>query len=123
MVTVFRTVYFCAIALSFSAAALVTTSLFIQDRAPQSVEFLGISLAVTGFFLTLGVLLYGIQRHVAAIAAVTRGRDDEAAEKLGSNVTWLVAYLLLGGSILSAVLGFLTYVILARIDQGFAVFG
>jgi hypothetical protein len=32
-------------------------------------------------------------------------------------------YLLVGGAFLCAVLGVMTYAILARIDQGFAVFG
>jgi len=36
---------------------------------------------------------------------------------------WLLAYLLAGGACLCAVLGIMTYAILARIDQGFAVFG
>jgi hypothetical protein len=35
----------------------------------------------------------------------------------------LVAYLVAGGLLVCAVLGLLTHVILARIDQGFAVFG
>jgi len=84
---------------------------------------LGISLAVTGIFLTIGVFLYGVQRHVAAIAVLVRGHHGETAEDLRSNVKGLVAYLLIGGILLAAFLGFLTYAILARIDQGFAVFG
>lgn len=123
MVVLFRAVYMVAMALSLSAGALVTASLFIADRAPQSGTFLGISLVVTGIFLTLGVLLFGIQRHVAAIAAVARRRDDDTATAVKPDVTRLVAWLLLGGGMLAAMLAVLTYAILARIDQGFAVFG
>lgn len=123
MVVLFRAVYMVAMALSLSAGALVTASLFIADRAPQSGTFLGISLVVTGIFLTLGVLLFGIQRHVAAIAAVARRRDDDTATAVKPDVTRLVAWLLLGGGMLVAMLAVLTYAILARIDQGFAVFG
>ncbi|MEX5728708.1 hypothetical protein Ga0609869_002061 [Rhodovulum iodosum] len=64
-----------------------------------------------------------MQRHVAAIAAVAQRRDDETADALRPDVTRLVAYLLLGGGMLAAILAVLSYAILARIDQGFAVFG
>ena len=121
MLAVFRAVYLCAIALCVTAAALVTASLFIADRAPQSGTFRGISLAVTGFFLTLGLLLFGIRRHAAAIAAIAG--DGAHAADLRTHATRLVVFLLLGGALLLTILAFLTYAILARIDQGFAVFG
>ncbi|TCO71563.1 hypothetical protein [Rhodovulum euryhalinum] len=123
MVVLFRAVYLVAMAFSLSAGALVTASLFIADHAPQSGTFLGISLAVTAIFLTLGVLLFGIQRHVAAIAVVARRSDDPTAQNLRPDVARLVAYLLAGGVLLAAMLGVVTYAILARIDQGFAAFG
>ena len=123
VVAAFRAVYVCAIALCFTAGALVTASLFIPDRAPQSGVFLGISLAVIAFFLTLGVLLHGIRSHVASIAAEARRHDDRTAGQLAAHASRLMVYLLLGGALLCAILGILTYAILARIEQGFAVFG
>jgi hypothetical protein len=124
MVVVFRLVYLCAALLSSAAGALVIASFFIPDRAPRSVEFLSIHLAVGAIFLGVGVLLFGIQRHVAGIAALAAyGHDAETAQVLAVHLNRLVAYLLAGGAFLCAVLGAMTYGILERIDQGFAVFG
>jgi hypothetical protein len=103
---------------------LVVASFFIPDRAPRSTEFLGIHLAVGAVFLGLGVLLLGLQRHVAGIAALAAyGHDAETAQELAAHLNRLLAYLLAGGAFLCAVLGAMTYGILERIDQGFAVFG
>jgi hypothetical protein len=123
VIALFRGVFFCAIALSFTAGGLVTASFFIPDRAPQSGWYIGVHLVVTGAFLLLGVLLYGIQRHVAAIATFTRRSEDAGDRDLRHDVNRLLAYLIAAGIILGAILGLMTYVILARIDQGFAVFG
>jgi hypothetical protein len=123
MIAAFRMVYFCAIALSASAGTLVTASLFIADRAPQSGTFLGISIVITAFFLVLALVLYGVQRHVAAIAGLVKRGHHQNKPEIASNVTRLVAYLLTGGGILAIILGVITYAIAARIDQGFAVFG
>jgi hypothetical protein len=123
VVVVFRLLYFCAGLFAISAGALVIASLSIQDRAPQSTEMLGVHLAVGATFLGVGALLLGIQRHVAGIAAVAYGKVGESARELTTHVKRLLAYLLAGGALLCGVLGLMTYVILARIDQGFAVFG
>jgi hypothetical protein len=71
----------------------------------------------------VGVLLLGVQRHVAGIAALTYGHDGEPARELASHVSRLLAYLLAGGTFLCVVLGATTYGIVQRIGQGFAVFG
>ena len=84
---------------------------------------LGIHVAVAVIYLGLGGLLLGIQRHVADIAALVYDQEGETARKLTTPVSRLLVYLLVGGTFLCAVLGLMTYVILARIDQGFAVFG
>ena len=123
MVGAFRLLYVCSALLSIAAGALVIASLFIADRAPQSSEFLGIHLAVGAVFLGVGVLLLGIQRHVAGIAALSHGHHGETAPNLAIHVSRLLAYLIAGGAFLCAVLGLMTYGILARIDEGFAVFG
>jgi hypothetical protein len=124
MVVAFRLVFLCAALLSGAAGALVILSLFIQDRAPQSTATLGIHLTVGVVFLGVGVLLLGIQRHVAGTAALAAyGHDAETAQELAAHLSRLLAYLLAGGAFLCAVLGVMIYGILARIDQGFAVFG
>ena len=123
MVVVFRLVYLCAALVSSAAGVLVILSLFIQDRAPQSTVMLGIHLTVGAIFLGVAVLLLGIQRHVAGVAALGYGHDGERAQDLMGHLNRLLAYLLVGGAFLCAVLGIMTYGILTRIDEGFALFG
>ena len=123
MVAAFRLFYLCAALLASTAGALVIASRFIADRAPQGTEFLGIHLAVGAVFLGVGVLLFGVQRHVAGIAALARGQDSEPAHELAAHVRRLLAYLIAAGAILCAVLCAMTYGIVERIGQGFAVFG
>jgi hypothetical protein len=82
VVVVFRLLYLCAAILSSAAGALVIASLFIEDRAAQGTEMLGIHLAVSAVFMG------------------------------GA-----------GGALLCPVLAVMTYAILARLGQGFAVFG
>jgi hypothetical protein len=121
---VFRLVYLCAALLSSAAGVLVVASFFIPGRAPQYTGFLGIHLAVGIVFLGVGVLLFGIQRHLAGIGALTaQGHAAETAQELAAHLRRLLAYLLAGGALLCAVLAAMTYGIVDRIDQGFAVFG
>ena len=123
MIVVFRLLYLCAALLATAAGMLVIASFFIADRAPQSAEFIGIHLAVGAVFLGVGVVLLGVQRHVAGITGLACGSDGEQGRELATHVSRLLVYLLVGGAFLCAVLGVMTYAILARIDQGFAVFG
>ena len=123
LVHVLRLIYVGSALLSMAAAVLVTASLFIASRTPQSTKSLGISLVVSAVFVGVGVALFGIQRHVAAIAAATRGQGGEPAQELAAHLRRLLTYLLAGGAFVCMVLALLAYAILARIDQGFAVFG
>jgi len=84
---------------------------------------LGIHLTVGAVFFGVVVLLLGTQRHVAGVAALAYGHDGERAQDLMAHLNRLLAYLLVGGAFLCAVFGMMTYGILTRIDQGFAVFG
>ena len=59
MLALFRTVFFCAITLSFSAGALIAASFFIADRAPQSDWYIGVHLVVTEVFFRLGSCCLG----------------------------------------------------------------
>ena len=123
MVIAFRLVYLWAAVLATASGVLVTASLFIAERAPSSGEFLGISLVVSACFLGVGAVLFGVERHVACIADPTSRGDGEGARQLSTQVSRLLAYLLAGGILVMTVLALATYGILARIDQGFAVFG
>ena len=84
---------------------------------------LGIHLAVGLVFLGVGTLLFGIQRHVGGIAALTHRLQDKTGGELARHVGRLLAYLLAGGAFLCVVFGLMTYGILERIGQGVAVFG
>jgi hypothetical protein len=123
LVVVFRVLYIGACLLSIAAGALVIASHFIPERAPQSTDFLGIHLAVSAIFLVVGIVLFGIERHLDGIAAMVLGHDGETARELVTHVNRLLAYLIAGGAFLCTVLGSITYAIMERIDQGFAVFG
>jgi hypothetical protein len=124
MVAVFRFLYRCAAILSGAAGVLVIASFFIPDRALHSTEFLGIHLGVGAVYLSLGFLLLGIQRHVVGIAALAaRVHDAGTGRELSAHLSRLLAYLLAGGAFLCAVFAAMTFGILERIDQGFAVFG
>jgi hypothetical protein len=122
LILLFRLIYACAAFLSVAVAVLIVASLFIADRTPRSMEFLGVSLVAGAVFLGIGVLLVGIRRHVVAIATLPAVRDP-ASTMLATHVSRLLVYLLAGGALLCTVLGLLTCGILERIGQGFAVFG
>jgi hypothetical protein len=123
MLRAFRLVYAVAALLSMAAGSLVVASLFIADRTPRSMEFLGVSLAVGAVFVGIGLLLLGVRRHVARIATLARGRDDDGARQLVTHSRRLLVHLLAGGAFLCVALGLLTFGILERIYQGSAVFG
>ena len=119
----FRAAFLISTALCLTAAVLVTASLFIADRAPQSSRLLAISLAVSAAFVGAGLILFGVQRPLAAIAALLRDGHAERQPEIARHLGALAAHLSFGGAALCLVLTLITYAILARIDQGFAVFG
>jgi hypothetical protein len=112
-----------AAALSGIAGLLVIVSLFIADTRPQTDTFLGIHLFVGGVFVALGLLLLGIMLQVAAIARIARAQEGAVAASLREKVRWLLLLLLAAGLFLCLVMAIVTYGILSRIDEGFAVFG
>jgi hypothetical protein len=123
MILALRLVMLLVAVTAFAAAALVTASLFIAERAPQSGAFLAISLLVSAFFTVKGALAFGLQRQMARLRDAGATLDAAAAGRFGPPFRALARVLLAGGTILAAILLLATYVILARIDQGFAVFG
>lgn len=123
LVGAFGLVTLIAVALSMAAGLLVTASLFIADRAPQSPTFLWIHLIVSLVFLVLGILLAGIGREVFGLARIAAPASDPWAGALRMRLVRLLALLTVAGLGLSGILAILTYGILSRIDEGFAVFG
>lgn len=119
----FSTSFAVAAALFGAAGLLVIASLFLAETRPETDTFLGIHLIVGGLFVALGLLLLGIRREVAAIARIALAREAAEAAGLRDSVRRLLRLLLTGGLFLCLVMGLVTYGILARIDEGFAVFG
>lgn len=112
-----------ATALSLTAGLLVTVSLFIADRAPQGSWSLAVHLVVSGVFLMLGILLAGITMQVLGLAKIAVSAGAARMHALSKGITRLMLLLTVVGLGLSAILAILTYGILSRIDEGFAVFG
>lgn len=120
---IFGLLFTTAAALSGAAGLLVTASLFIADRSPRSAEFLGVSLVVSAGLLALGGLLVGIGIEGIGLARASADGRLAAGDRLRPRVTRLLAFLSALGLGFCAVLAHVTYAILARLDQGFAVFG
>lgn len=123
LVFCFRVVFTLSVVLCLAACFLVTASLFTADRAPQTAQFWVISLIVSAVFLALGLLLRAIATQVVQITRLTDDVTDQNGTSLERPVSRLVLFLSIGGLSLCAFLAILTYAIMARIDQGFAVFG
>jgi hypothetical protein len=119
----FRVTFGAGALLCLALSGLVTASLFIAERAPTSGQFLGVSLVVSGAFLALGLLLFAVQGRGAALARQARAVEGGQGAALRRHLHVLLAYLTGGGLVLCAILAVMTYAVLARIDQGFAVFG
>jgi len=119
----FTTSFAMAAALFGMAGLLVIASLFIADTRPETHGSLGIHLFVGGVFVGLGLLLLGIMFQVIAIARIALSQDDAHAGLLRERLSRLLLLLLISGLFLCLVMALVTYGILARIDEGFAVFG
>lgn len=123
MIKLLRVTYYSAAALSLFAASAVTVSMLMPERAPHSAQFWIITIAVGLYFAAIGVVLLGIGRHLPAIGVLAKAmRNDEHAE-LRARWRRLAFHVLLGGLLLLPVLLLITWAILARIDEGFAIFG
>jgi hypothetical protein len=123
MINLIGLTYFSAAAVSLFASLAVTASMLIAERAPQSVQYWTITIAVSLFFIIAGLLLLGIGRHLSALGTLTHSMTDGDGALLKTRWRRLAYYLLLGGMLVLSFLLLATYAILARIDEGFAVFG
>ena len=124
LVPLVRLTYLLAAGLSLAAAALVTASMVIADRTPQTAWYWGVTISVSLFFAMLAFLLFGIARHLPAIGRIAHSTAEEVdVPHLRRLWTWLAMIMAIAGQLLCYLLALGVYVILARIDQGFAVFG
>lgn len=123
MLLALRMVLIGIAALALLDAALVTASLFMTDRAPVSAPYFRISYAVSGFFLMLAGLAFGIQRQMGRVSASGAGLRGQEREAFDRALAPLVSLLLLASLLFGLLLALASYAILARIDQDFAVFG
>jgi hypothetical protein len=123
MMTMLRVTYLAAAALSLFAASMVTASMFIAERAPQSTRFWIITIVVSLFFASIGLMLLNIGRHLPAIGVLARSMTSDDGVQLMSRWRRLAVHMLLGGLVIVFVLLLVSSAILSRIDEGFAVFG
>ena len=123
MITRLRVTYYSAAALSLFAASAVTVSMLIPERAPHSAQFWIITIAVGLYFAAIGVVLLGIGRHLPAIGLLAKAMTSDESAELKSRWHRLAVHMLLGGLLLLPVLLLITWAVLARIDEGFAIFG
>jgi hypothetical protein len=124
MLIAFRLVFVSAALFAAAAAALVLGSFLVPGRAPQNNPAIVITLVVGAAYFGTGALLFGIQRQAVRLARlVNRQPVDAGMAELPRHVSRLLWLLLAGAVPLCLMLGLMAYAILARIDQGFAVFG
>lgn len=123
LVVIFRVVYWLVAALFFIAAGLVIASLYMAESPSHPPKFIYISVTVSGLFLAVGFLILGIQFRTVAIAKLGIGKRDEHKNGFDRHMPVLLAYLTIGGMALCMIMATITFAILARISEGFAVFG
>jgi hypothetical protein len=123
MIKLLRVTYYSAAALSLFAASAVTVSMLIPERAPHSAQFWIITTAVGLYFAAIGVALLGIGRHLPAIGILAKAMTNDEGAELRTRWRRLAIHMLLGGLLLVPVLLLITWAILARIGEGFALFG
>jgi hypothetical protein len=123
MKNLLRVAYFSAAALSLFAASMVAVSMLIPQRAPQSAQFWIITIGVGLFLAVIGLVLLGVARHLPAIGVLAQSMTSDDGALLRSRWRRLAAHMLLGGLMLVPLLLLIAWAIVARIDQGFALFG
>jgi hypothetical protein len=121
--TLLQGIYFTAAGLSLFASLAVTASMFMAERAPHSVRFWIITVAVSVFFALVGLLLVGIGRHLPAIGLLAQSVSKDTGILLQGRYRRLAFYMVVSGLMLWSLLLLIAYAILSRIDEGFSVFG
>jgi hypothetical protein len=115
---------FVAAAVLFSTAGLfVMASLFLADTRPVTGVYFGMHLIVSAVFMALGLVIAGILVQVSGLVRLVSRPDQVDGFQLSARLSRLIMLLLISGLFLCLIMKLVTYGILARIDQGFAVFG
>lgn len=123
MFVAFHIVLWLAAASFFIPAGLITASLFMADRAPQSPTFIGVSVAMSLSFFAAGLLILGIQSKVVALFRLSDGGEVEARNGANRPLSFLAAYLMIGCIAVCLIMATVTFAIVARINEGYPVFG
>jgi cytochrome b561 len=110
-------------ALAVLSAGLVLASLGMADRAPVSDTARIISFAVAAVFAGVGVIALGVERQIGRLASLDAVGFRADGARLEHVRDALVRWLLLACLLCVPLMGLVTWAILARIDEGFAVFG
>ncbi len=121
LLVAFRIIYAMAAALLLIAAGLIIGSHFMVESGSPPGRFLAISIAVGGTFLACCLLVLGIRSRILKIAEMPY--QNGASSGLDRHVSALLVYLILGGAGFCAIMMLVTFAILSRINEGFAVFG
>ena len=123
MMNLIRLTYYSASAVCLFASLAVVASMLIAERAPKSLDFWIITIVVGMLLAFAGLLLVGISRQLFAIGALACSMTNRDGALLKRRWWRLASYLLAGGVMVLSLLLLMTYAILSRINQGFAVFG
>jgi hypothetical protein len=104
-------------------AGLIFASLLIADRAPVSAQAWTVSVVVIAIFGLIAALCGGIARQAGRLGAAASAVEGAGAARLRGALAGLARLLLVAALAFGAVLLLVGHAILARIDEGFAVFG
>ena len=85
--------------------------------------YLGVHLIVSAVFMAIGLVIAGILVQVLGLVRLASHPDQVDGLKISARLSRLIMLLLISGLFLCFIMTLVTYAILARIDQGFAVFG
>lgn len=119
----FSALFTLAAALFGAAGLLVIASLLLADTKPRTSVSLGIHLGVGGVFLALGFVLLGLMLQVAGLARMASRPGIVDTGEFRQRLLRLLILLVISGLFITFVMSIVTYAILSRIDEGFAVFG
>ena len=123
LIFAFALLFTTAAALSGAAGLLVMASLFLAARSTQSDASLNIHLIVSGIFLGIAVLTIAIELQILGLAKAVGALEVRAGRHARMRLSRLLGLLGIAGLFLCCVMALITFAILSRIDEGFAVFG
>jgi len=96
---------------------------FLAEGPVLASRFTFVSALVGAIFLGLAALLHGVGRHVAALSSDIGTCGGERQQGLHRSLSRLARLLLIAGVALAILLGGINIGVIARIQDGSAVFG